>query len=149
MQFQGERTLSAPADELFPRLADAIFLVSCIPDASPLGSPTPDTAHCAVRPNFSFARGSLDVMIQVVSRQPNTATKFLLGSKGIGSSADVEATLTLTPLGQETRVAWTAAIVKLGGLLKMVPQGLIRGAAQKVIDDVWLGIEDKLRTPNA
>ena len=144
MQFQGERTLTGSVDALFPRLADAMFLVSCIPDASPLGSPTPDLAQCAVRPNFSFARGSLDVTINVVSRQPNTATKFLLTSKGIGSGADVEATLTFTPQGEQTKIAWSAAIVKLSGLLKMVPQGLIRGAAQKVIDDVWLGIDEKL-----
>ena len=32
-----------------------------------------------------------------------------------------------------------------GDLLKMVPAGLIRGAAQKAIDDLWGGIEQKLR----
>lgn len=143
MQFQGERTIKAPLDTLYSRLADAEFLVACIPDASPTGPATADTAMCSVRPNFSFARGSLDVVITVTSRQPNAASKFLLASKGIGSSADVEASLAFTPEGETTKIIWAATIVKLGGLLKMVPAGLIRGAAQKVIDDVWAGIEVK------
>jgi len=144
MQFQGERTFSLPVDALFARLADATFLAACIPDASPVGAPTPDSAHCAVRPNFSFVRGSLDVVVNVLSRQPPTDSKCLLTSKGIGSSADVEATLTLSPVDDKTKVAWTATVVKLGGLLKAIPAGLIRGAAQKVIDDVWAGVDAKL-----
>ena len=102
------------------------------------------TAQCSVRPGFSFARGSLDVTMSVQSRQPTTNIAFLLASKGIGSSADVSAALTLSSVDDKTKVAWTASVVKLGGLLKAVPSGLIRGAAQKVIDDVWAGIEAKL-----
>ena len=40
---------------------------------------------------------------------------------------------------------WIAEVKELGGLLKMVPQGLIRGAAQKVLDDAWTAVEAKLR----
>jgi carbon monoxide dehydrogenase subunit G len=144
MQFQGERTFSLAADAVFARLADAAFLVACIPDASPVGEPTPDSAHCAVRPNFTFVRGSLDVVVNVVDRQPPTNVKCLLTSKGIGSSADVEATLAFSAADGKTKVSWTAAVVKLGGLLKAIPAGLIRGAAQKVIEDVWAGVEAKL-----
>lgn len=144
MQFQGERNFALSADALFARLADATFLMSCIPDASPAGLPTADLAECAVRPGFSFVRGSLDVAVNVQSRQPPTNVKCLVASKGIGSSADVEATLTLASAGDATKVAWTASIVRLGGLLKAIPAGLIRGAAQKVIDDIWVGIDAKL-----
>ena len=144
MNFQGERLFSLPIDTLYARLSNAAFLVDCIPDASPVGAANADVAQCAVRPGFSFARGSLDVAITVQSRQPTTSVAFLLTSKGIGSSADVSAALTLSSADDKTKVAWTASIVKLGGLLKAVPSGLIRGAAQKVIDDVWAGIEAKL-----
>ena len=41
------------------------------------------------------------------------------------------ATLTLTPQGIRPLVHWTAEITTLGGLLKMVPSGLIHGAARK------------------
>jgi carbon monoxide dehydrogenase subunit G len=35
-------------------------------------------------------------------------------------------------------------VMELGGLLKMVPSGLVRGAAHKVIEDVWNGIAKAL-----
>ena len=56
----------------------------------------------------------------------------------------VESTLRLSADGPNTKVGWTAEVTQLGGLLKMVPYGLIRGAAHKVIEDVWDGIAEKL-----
>jgi carbon monoxide dehydrogenase subunit G len=43
-------------------------------------------------------------------------------------------------------VQWRSEVKSLGGLLKMVPSGLIRGAAQKVIEDGWAGVAQKLAT---
>ena len=69
----------------------------------------------------------------------------MLHSKGIGSSSTVEATLVLAALGETaTRVHWVAEVKELGGLLKLVPSGLIRGAAQKVIADAWTAAEAKM-----
>jgi hypothetical protein len=36
-------------------------------------------------------------------------------------------------------------VTQLGGLLKMVPQGLLQAAAQKVIADAWAALEKKLQ----
>jgi len=46
-----------------------------------------------------------------------------------------------------TRVRWVAEVTHLGGLLKLVPQGLVRGAAEKVINDVWAVIEKRITEP--
>jgi hypothetical protein len=35
-------------------------------------------------------------------------------------------------------------VTELGGLLKLVPHGLIQAAAQKVIADVWASIRQRL-----
>ncbi len=74
--------------------------------------------------------------MEIIERREPEAVRFRLTSKGIGSSNTVETALTLTPADAQTRVRWTAEVTQLGGLLKMVPSGLIRGAAQKVIEDV-------------
>jgi carbon monoxide dehydrogenase subunit G len=97
-----------------------------------------------LRPGFSFVRGTLDVTLHVVDAVEPSAARYAVASKGIGSSADVEATVALAPEGAGTRVRWTAEIKTLGGLLKMVPAGLIRGAAQKVVNDAWSAVEAKL-----
>ena len=61
----------------------------------------------------------------------------------------MEATLNLSDRESGTRVHWTADVKSLGGLLKMVPSGLIRGAAEKVINDAWNRVTEKLATGTA
>jgi carbon monoxide dehydrogenase subunit G len=143
-RFVGERTFSTSIDELWPRLSDAAFLARCVPDATLKDEPQRDRAQYSVRPGFSFARGSLDVTLEVLERQAPEAARFRLTSKGIGSSSVVETALKLMADAAGTKVSWSAEVTQLGGLLKLVPAGLIRGAAQKVIEDVWDGISRKL-----
>jgi carbon monoxide dehydrogenase subunit G len=142
--FEGERIFLLPPDKLWPKLRDAAYLARCIPDGTPHDGATRDKAACTVRPGFSFMRGSIDVTIEVLGGQEPTSLKFSQKSKGIGSSSEVETALTLSPCEEGTKVTWRAEVKSLGGLFKMVPSGLIRGAAQKVIEDVWSGVAEKV-----
>ena len=144
LQFEGDKELSRPPAELYGRLSDARFLVQCIPGGELAGEPEMDRAACKVRPGLSFVTGALEVTLQVVERVPDSLVRVTIHSKGIGSSSDVETAVTLTAHEAGTRLHWTASVTRLGGLLKAVPTGLIRGAAQKVINDVWNTVEAKL-----
>jgi len=144
--FVGERIFALPPEKLWPKLRDAAFLATCIPDGTPHAGATRDHAVCTVRPGFSFVRGSLDITIDVLGGTEPTALKFAQKSKGIGTSSEVETSLTLTPHEQGTKVVWQAEVKNLGGLMKMVPSGLIRGAANKVIEDVWTGVAEKIKS---
>jgi carbon monoxide dehydrogenase subunit G len=84
------------------------------------------------------------VTVQILEAQEPATVKVAVASRGVGSSSDVEVALSLGPDGAGTLVRWSAELVQLGGLLKMIPAGLIRGAAQKAIDDLWTGIERRL-----
>jgi carbon monoxide dehydrogenase subunit G len=149
LRFDGERVFAlAPAD-LWRKLTDARFLVRCIPDVEAVKHVDADRAELVLRPGFSFVRGTLEVTLQVVDKVEPTSARVLLHSKGIGSSSDVEATLALTPHDGGTSVRWVAEVKALGGLLKLVPAGLIRGAAQKVVGDAWNAVEAKLKEPPA
>jgi carbon monoxide dehydrogenase subunit G len=145
LRFEGDRTFAMPPDRLWPRLRDAAFLVHCIPDATVQGQAERDRAQCTVRPGFSFVRGVLEVTLQIVDAHEPTSVKFKLLSKGVGSSSDVECELALAAHDAGSQVHWIAEVKQLGGLLKMAPSGLVRGAAQKVIEDVWTGIAARLR----
>ena len=89
-------------------------------------------------------RGTLEVSLRVVEAVPHTSARLQVHSKGIGSTSDVEAQLTFAPRDSGTRVHWTVEIKSLGGLLKAVPQGLIKASAQKVIADAWAAVEAQL-----
>jgi carbon monoxide dehydrogenase subunit G len=86
----------------------------------------------------------MELTIQVAEAVPEGSVRLLLHTKGIGSTSDVQATLTLGPADHGTHVHWIAEVARLVGLLKMAPQGLIQAAAQKVIADVWTVVESKI-----
>lgn len=147
LRFEGDQDFPQKPDEVFPKLTDARFLVTCIPDVESVRQVQADGAVLVLRPGFAFVRGTLDVTLQVTEPVAPTSARVLLRSKGIGSSSTVEAHLTLAAQGEGTRVHWVAEVKELGGLLKMVPSGLVRGAAQKVIGDVWTAVQTKLGAP--
>jgi uncharacterized protein len=149
VRFEGEKDFPQPPAELWAKLSDARFLVQCIPDVESVVEVESDRARMALRPGFSFVRGTLEATLRVVDAVAAESARYLIDNKGIGSSADAEATITLVPQGSGTRVRWTAEVKALGGLLKMVPSGLIRGAAQKIVNDTWSAVEAKLSAPPA
>jgi carbon monoxide dehydrogenase subunit G len=145
MQFEGDREVPLSSAALWQKLSDARFVVECVPDVESVSQSEADRAVCVIRPGFAFVRGSLELTLQVVEAVPESSVRLLLHTKGIGSSSDVEATLTLTPQEGATRIHWVVEVKSLGGLLKAVPQGLIKAAAQRVIADVWTAVEGRLR----
>ena len=140
-RFEGERRFASPPAEVFAKLADARFLVPCIPDVHEVKALEERHAELSLRPGFAFVRGTLEVKLDIVEADAPTQARVRLASKGIGSSSEVEATLALSEADGGTLVRWAAEVKSLGGLLKLVPSGLIQGAAQKVINDAWNRIE--------
>lgn len=149
VRFEGDKDFPQAPAELWAKLTDARFLARCIPDVESVKEVEANRAVLVLRPGFSFVRGTLDVTLLVVDAVAPTSARYVIASKGIGSSADVEATVALAAQESGTRVHWTAEVKTLGGLLKMVPSGLVRGAAQKVVEDAWSAVEAKLNAPSA
>ena len=144
MSFEGDRELAQPPAEVWAKLSDARFLAGCVPDVESISQSQADRAVCTIRPGLSFVRGSLQLTIEVAEAVPENSVRLLLHTKGIGSSSDVEAFLTLAARDSGTLVHWIAQIRNIGGLLKAVPQGLIKAAAQRVIADVWAAVESRI-----
>lgn len=144
VRFEGEKVFSRPPAEVWAKLSDARFLVQCIPDVESIAEVDAAHARLVLRPGFSFVRGTLEATLHIVDAVEPSA-RYTISNKGIGSSADVQATIALSPQDTWTRVRWTAEVTALGGLLKMVPSGLIRGAAQKVVNDAWSAVEERMK----
>jgi len=144
LHFEGDNEFLQPPAELFARLSDARFLVSCLPDVESTTKTETTAAECVVRPGFSFVRGSIQLTLKVAEAVADKSLRILAHGKSIGASNDLELNLNLAPKDSGTRVHWTADITNLTGLLKLAPQGLLKGAAQKVINDVWEAVRKKL-----
>ncbi len=145
LRFEGDKELSAPLEQVWSKLSDARFLIQCVPDVDRVHQADADHASLTVRPGLAFVTGNLDVTVRLHDKVEPNSFKIDLISKGIGSSSTVEVTQTLSATATGTQVHWVAEVKQLGGLLKLVPSGLIQGAAQRVIGDVWNRVEQKLK----
>jgi carbon monoxide dehydrogenase subunit G len=144
LHLEGDKQFSKPRPEVWSKLVDLQFLVKCIPDVAEVKEVTETVATLVLRPGFSFVRGELQLQLEKQDATPDASARFLAKTKGIGTSADVLATLTLTEQGSGTRMHWAADVQQLGGLLKAVPRGLIQAAATRVITDLLAGVEREL-----
>jgi carbon monoxide dehydrogenase subunit G len=145
LHFEGDKDFPQPPDQLWDKLSDARFLAGCVPGVETVSQAEREKVVCTLRPGFAFVRGTLELTLQVADAVPGRSARLLLHSKGIGSTSDVEADLTLAAQTGGTRMHWAVDIKSLGGLLKAVPQGLIKASAQKVIVDALAAVEARLR----
>lgn len=146
VKLEGQREFSVPVDVLWTKLTDLSFVVSAVPDVKEVKSITADKADLVIQPKLSFIKADLSLIIEQQPGEPNRSAIWVLKTKAIGSSSKVKATMDLTPSNTGTTMNWTAAVEELGGLMKLVPSGLMQAAAQKVIGDVLTGVEEKLGT---
>ena|SRR5581483_12017147 len=144
LEFSGEKKFQLSAAEIWAKLSDARFLIQCIPDVEKVSRVDQAEALCTLRPGFSFVRGTLDLTVRIVDLVPNESARYLLHTKGIGTTSEVEANWSVLPSEDGSRLSWSVVIKSLGGLLKAVPQGLTKAAAQKVITDAWTAVEQRL-----
>jgi carbon monoxide dehydrogenase subunit G len=145
LRFEGDKDFAQPPAEVWAKLHDVQFLQQCIPGSESVVRSEADQVVCILRPGFAFVRGTLELTLRVVEAVPTSSIRIVTHTKGIGSTTDVEALLTIAPQDAGTRVHWTAEVKSLGGLLKAVPQGLIKAAAQKVVADAWTSVDAQLR----
>lgn len=144
LHFEGDTDFTQPNALVWSKLSDLRFLTSCIPDAESITHNPDGSATCILRPGFSFIRGTLEVTARITEAIEGQPLRIRADGKGIGSSNEVELALHFVEKDGGTRIHWTADVTKLGGLLKAMPQGLLKGAAQKVIGDVWEQVKKKL-----
>ena len=141
IQLIGTKQFSVSPDRLYPELADLTRLVQTLPDVKAVKEASETSAHITVAPGLSFIKGELDTTITRSAATPPTQATLSVASKGIGTTVRVEATFTLAASATGTEMSWQAQVLELGGLLKLVPTSLLKGAAQKVIDG-WLNSLD-------
>jgi len=144
IHFEGDKDYPLGPADLWVKLSDCRFLAQCVPGMVSIKDAQPESAVCVLKPGFSFARSTLDVTLNRLEAIPETVLRYQIDGKGIGSSSRVVATLSLAPQEKGTKLHWIADITELGGLLRAVPQGLIKASAERVILDTWTQVDGKL-----
>ena len=147
LRFEDDKRSMAEPSTCWAKLTDLQFLTRCIPNIESVAESRPDQVRFKLRPGVSFVRGSLEVTIKLAGIEPGKSARYSIHSQGIGSSSNVEVLLTLAPEENGSHLHWTVDVKSLGGLMKALPQGLIKASAQKVMGDIWSAVEKKLQEP--
>lgn len=143
LHFEGTELFPHGPATVFAYLADPARLARALPEHQ-ITAESADAASWKVRPKFAFMAGTLDTTATVLARTPDVAVSYLIVSTGVGSSSTMETHLTLAAHPVGTQVRWTGDLVELGGLLRMVPRGMLQTAALKTIDDLWSAVRQDL-----
>jgi len=137
MNFAGTEHFDVSPAALWARLNDMAFIASVIPDVDKVDRLEPTGFTCKVRPRFSFLTGSLELSFAVVDSVPIEKLVVRSRGKGIGAAIVVDIEIHLAPAARGTDLNWTGTIVSRDGLLKPIGTGLIQGAAERVIQNLW------------
>src|SRR5687768_10500610 len=143
IRFEGVESFPVSPADVFAKLSDAGWLARALPEAE-VTQTAPDRAAWKVRPKFAFMAGNLDTTAEVLGRSNDEQVRYRIVSTSVGAKSTVDASLDFRPADGGTAVQWGCDVTELGGLLKLVPRGLIQAAAQRVIADVWASIRQRL-----
>jgi carbon monoxide dehydrogenase subunit G len=141
---EGEATFPLPAALLGERLQDLGFLVGVLPDLESATLVTAEEARGTVRPGLAFLRGTLDVTLRRLPETTPQTVHLAVTSRGLAHASEARVHLHLSPAADGTCVRWTVEVVQLSGLLQTLPRGLLRGAANKVIQDILERLRQRL-----
>ena len=101
-------------------------------------------ARIVLRPGFSFVRGTLEATLHIVDAVAPTSARYTISNKGIGSSAEVEATVSLSPLNNGTARLLDRGSKDAGRLVENGALGTHKRGMQKVVNLAWDEAEAKL-----
>lgn len=147
--FGGEELFATEPARLFDALADLDLLAENIPNLISAEKLDERTLKCAVKPGFSFLRGTLKLTITLTERNPPAVAAMKIVAQGIGASMQVASRMQIAPDATGSRLNWQADIERVTGLLATVPAGLVKAAADQTICHAWEQIRQKLGEPPA
>ncbi len=152
MRFEGEYRIKAAQDRIYAVLVDPRAIVRYVPDVEvlELADAGADRVEGKVRTGVSFLRGTLGVTVTIVERDPPRRARMKVRAQGMGSTFDVETSMTLRADGPETLVAWSADTT-IRGTVASVGARLLPGLVEKKTKEFLEALRADLegRTPAA
>ncbi len=141
MLLEKDYQLKATAKQLIDFITDMEQAVTCIPNLDSYEKLSETKLRLIVKPNFSFIKTRLTMVWEIVSVGPTSGALHLTG-KGIGSSFEADVSMKLSQ-AKEGSKAHLKIDYSVGGMLKHVPESLIKGAAGTLADDMISNADEK------
>ncbi len=144
MRFEGTLEIAAPRDRAWAFLTDPHGVSACAPGLQRLEVLEPTHFKMTVRAGVGPIKGTFnfDVLFSEL-REPEHATVRARGQMP-GSAVEMLNTMELSPAGPErTAMRWTSDVT-VSGMIASVGARLMQGAADKMTQQVFACIKEKL-----
>jgi carbon monoxide dehydrogenase subunit G len=148
LQLAGTESFPAAREAVFDLLTDLDQLAGNIPDLESAQRVDERTLACVVRPGFSFMRGKVNLTIRLVKQVRPESAEMETEMKGIGQAMQAESSIALRPTEGGCQLDWEVRVVQLKGLIATVSPGLVKAAAQRIIEQSYARVREKLSSPS-
>ncbi len=144
MRFEGTLDIAAPRDRVWSFLIDPKRVTTCAPDVQSLDVTDPHHFKVVVRAGVGPIKGTFKMNVEFTDlREPEHAGVLARG-QAPGSAVEMRNTMDLTPLdGTRTSMRWASDVV-VSGMIAQVGARLMQGAADKITQQVFACIKQKL-----
>ena len=141
MRIEEEYLLKAPPGKVEELMTSPRTFGECLPGVVDFEERDERHFKARVMPRFAFLRGTLELEFEVLGLERGRAELRILG-RGIGFTFEMRTEVLLGEKGGDTvvRLRTDAAF---GGLLKPVPESLLRGAAEELTREILACMERK------
>ncbi|MDP1661554.1 MAG: SRPBCC domain-containing protein [Phycisphaerales bacterium] len=147
--FTGEEAFNAAPEKVYAILSSMDCYAKAIPGLVSHELQPDGAMKVAIKPGLSFVSGTVKAMMKLIESTPPAQgvparTVMTIDSSGIGMTLNLEAAMNIVLDGANTKVQWTGRVTNFTGLVKLAPAALVRGAADKVIKDGWIGLRRQI-----
>lgn len=144
LEFGGIEDFQVDALTLFATLTDIDAVRDDIPDLVSSERIDDHTLRAVVRPGFSFLRGTMKLLIKLSDLQSPESAVMRVEASGIGVSMQIESRLSIERHGPHSKLQWRSTVSQLKGLIATVSPGLIKAAAEQIIENSWRQLRARL-----
>jgi uncharacterized protein len=149
MEMTGEQLIHASQADTWAALHDPEMIKACVPGCESIDR-TSDTEFAVqmtarVGPVSAKFKGKLNLSNM---KPPHSYSIAFEGQGGVAGFAKGGADVSLTPEGQNTKLAYKVK-ANVGGKLAQIGSRLVDAAANKVANDFFVAFNEKMTTPHA
>lgn len=143
MRFDGTLDIGAPRERVWAFLTDPRQVTACAPDVRSLEVADPTHFAVVVRAGVGPVRATFTMHIEFLEFDAPARATVRARGQAPGSAVDMLNTLDLAAAGGRTIMTWSSEVT-VNGLIANVGARLVQGAADKMTQQVFACIKEKL-----
>jgi uncharacterized protein len=149
MRFEGTLDIDAPRERVWSFLTDPAQVSACAPDLQKLEITDPHHFTVVVRAGVGPVKGTFTMKVQFLELDRPKHAAVLARGQAPGSAVEMVSNMDLAEFDEtRTLMEWSSEVT-VSGMIQQVGARLMQGAADKITQQVFACIKEKLEAPVA